>query len=1092
MAGRQAALKKLEASALAGREWCALTAAATTFAKRLKTLTTSGRKRKPVALEHVTSAAHPFMVSTVLVALADKPRRVWVITKDLKAQESISHDLATWWAAPIFFPEREELNIEGGGLPDEESHAERLALLQSLHAAPTSVEVIVLNAVSLDELVPRPRALHAQAMALRVDSQHDLQALATQLDAAGYERVPQAAERGQYSIRGGIFDVYPWQAALPIRAEFFDTTIESLRRYDPDSQISTEKINETTILLTSGDDAAEAEHGLLSECIAPEDCVIAVDLETCARANVWITTGTMPQEGVEAEAAPENFDTACHPEPIGTFEAGDFIVQEGKRRAFTDQLSEWRAQAWRVVMFFNNEGEIERFRELLREDKVDPALLEMRLGQLTGGFAIPSARLAVLCDAEVFGRYQQSRARRLITAQRRQRARKAPLDLSDLENGDCVVHQEYGIGKFRGLMNKANLAGVDEDVVVIEYADQAKLYVPLPQAWLITRYVGLGKKSPVLSTLGDGKWVKVRKQTERNIYEYAETLLQVQAERATGGGWECPPDNKWQREFEESFLYRETPDQLKAIVESKTDMESPRPMDRLICGDVGFGKTEVAIRAAFKSVMGGRQVAMLAPTTVLSQQHYHNLKERFSDYPVRVEVLNRFRTAAESRDILAALLRGDVDVLVGTHRLISKDVQFKHLGLAIVDEEQRFGVKHKERFKELFRSVDVLTLSATPIPRTLYMALMGARDMSTIDTPPLNRTPVETIICGYDERVIKKAIERELKRRGQVFFLHNRVGNIERIAEKIRSLSPPDTKVGVGHGQMPEDQLEDVMQQFVTGQIDVLVCTTIIESGIDIPNANTIIIDRADLFGLADLYQLRGRVGRAGHKAYAYLMIPRSEMTGGTARKRINAMKQYTALGSGFKIAMRDLEIRGAGNLLGTKQSGHIVAIGFDLYCQMLKASMARLQGKRVDSRVETTLAIDFVAFSEGEHLAHIEARLPAYIPTSYIPGATDRIPAYRQLATLSNLKELQALEKQWRDRFGRPPEPVINLLLCSQLKLQAHRSGITNLEIKDNKLMLRRKNDYIMIGGKFPRLHHSSSLVEKLQQALTLVEDLR
>jgi transcription-repair coupling factor (superfamily II helicase) len=489
--------------------------------------------------------------------------------------------------------------------------------------------------------------------------------------------------------------------------------------------------------------------------------------------------------------------------------------------------------------------------------------------------------------------------------------------------------------------------------------------------------------------------------------------------------------------------------------------------------------------------MGGKQVAMLAPTTVLSQQHYQNLRERFSDYPIKVEVLNRFRSAAESKKVVAALAAGDVDVLVGTHRLISKDVKFKNLGLAIVDEEQRFGVKHKERFKELFHLVDVLTLSATPIPRTLYMALMGVRDMSTIDTAPPNRTPVETTICAYDERVVKRALERELKRKGQVYFLHNRVATIERTAEKIRALCPPGTRVDVGHGQMEEGMLEDVMARFVNAETDVLVSTTIIESGIDIPNANTIIIDRADLFGLADLYQLRGRVGRAGHKAYAFLMIPRSQMTTGDARKRINAMKQYTALGSGFKIAMRDLEIRGAGNLLGTQQSGHIIAVGFEMYCQMLKSAVNKHQGKRATGRVETVMAIDFVAFNEAAWLEAKDKKLPAFIPATYITEPTQRIPAYRQIAEVASLKELADLTRQWRDRYGRPPHSVENLQRCTELKLLAHNKGISTVEIKDHKLMLSKNGEFILIGGKFPRLREKAAPLHRLEEAITLLKQL-
>ncbi|HWB03058.1 MAG TPA: transcription-repair coupling factor [Verrucomicrobiales bacterium] len=1070
--------------AAAGAALCQAVAISKKWTKRLETLEQKpGRKRKIAGLEHVSAAAQPFAAGVALASLKN-PRRVWVLTRDLRAQETMSHDLSAWWGATQFFPEREEMQI-ADAVPDAESQAERLAILRSVATPPAKVEVLVLNVSSLEEMVPHPQALARSAITVHPGDSLEMDRLAAQLEEAGYERMPQAAERGQFAVRGGIFDVYPWQSELPLRIELFDREVESIRQYDPDTQVSVGRVTEGSILLQSGE--ADVELVPLSECIRAEDLVLAVELDECPRADVWITTGTVPDgdEGVE------NFDTACPDEPVGSFDAGDFVLQEKRRGEFVDQLCRWHADGWRVCMFFNNEGEIERFNELIRHEALDEEFLETRLGQVTRGFSVPAAKLAVLSDAEIFGRYQHSRARRLITEQRRSRARRAPLDLSDIKEGDFVVHQEFGIGKYGGLIRRAESGGAEEDVVVIDYADQARLYVPLAQAWLISKYVGLGKRIPELSKLGDGKWKKTKAQTERSIFQYAERLIQMQANRQTASGFEHPPDNKWQMEFEQSFLYKETVDQLKAIEETKHDMETPRPMDRLICGDVGFGKTEVAIRAAFKAVMSGKQVAILAPTTVLSQQHYHNFRERMSDYPVRVDVLNRFRTAAESRKVLASLAAGEIDIIVGTHRLISKDVVFKDLGLAVVDEEQRFGVVHKEKFKELFLSVDVLTLSATPIPRTLYMALMGVRDMSTIDTPPANRTPVETVICGYDERVIKKAIERELKRKGQVFFLHNRVGSIERMVDKIQGLSPPGTRIEAGHGQMEEGMLEEVMQRFVSGQTDILVCTTIIESGIDIPNANTIIIDRADRFGLADLYQLRGRVGRAGHKAYAYLMIPRSEMTTGDARKRINAMKQYTALGSGFKIAMRDLEIRGAGNLLGTQQSGHIVAVGFDLYCQMLKASVNKLQGKRTPGRVELLITVDFIAFSEAEMLKSAGRKIPAFIPESYITEASQRIPAYRQLAELTAIKELHELIKVWRDRFGRPPEEVDTLLRCTELKLQAHRAGCSSLEIKDNKLMLIRNGDFILPGGKFPRLNEKSPPRERLMEAINLVRQL-
>jgi transcription-repair coupling factor (superfamily II helicase) len=681
-----------------------------------------------------------------------------------------------------------------------------------------------------------------------------------------------------------------------------------------------------------------------------------------------------------------------------------------------------------------------------------------------------------------------------------------------------VVHLEHGIGRYEGMRAVPCADGREEQVLVVVFANDARLYVPMEQSYLLSRYVGVGRQNPPLSTLGDGKWSKAKANAEKAVYDYAARLLSVHAERETAQGFAFPPDNKWQREFESSFLFKETPDQLNAIAAVKADMEGEQPMDRLICGDVGFGKTEVAIRAAFKAVMGGKQVAVLVPTTVLAQQHYHTFRERMSDYPVTVEVLSRFRTQAEQRKAVQAAREGTADIIVGTHRLLSKDIAFKNLGLVVIDEEQRFGVLHKERFKEMFKLVDMITLSATPIPRTLYLSLMGAKDMSTIETPPLNRIPVETFICPHDERIIRDAIQRELARQGQVYFLHNRVQSIEKTRDRIAKLCPK-ARLVIGHGQMNEHELEDVMQQFVSGEADVLISTTIIESGLDIPNANTIIIDRADRFGLADLYQLRGRVGRAQHKAYAYLMLPRDMMTLGEARKRINAIKQYSSLGAGFKIAMRDLEIRGAGNILGTAQSGHIVNIGFDLYCSLLKQAIAKLKGEKVRARLEVVLRLDFVALREAEWRegkAKGEGRkakdgspsradgsgrsplafrpspslAPAFIPVNYIGEAQPRIQAYRRLAEVTTQEALDALRATWRDRFGPLLPPVENLLLLTEIKLAAAGRKVSIVEVKEDKVILTRHGDFVQIGGKFPRVS-ASDPSERIREVLRLIRAL-
>jgi transcription-repair coupling factor (superfamily II helicase) len=660
--------------------------------------------------------------------------------------------------------------------------------------------------------------------------------------------------------------------------------------------------------------------------------------------------------------------------------------------------------------------------------------------------------------------------------------RQAREMVRDLREGDLVVHAEQGIGKFHGIQLRDG-----KEVLVIEYAERARLYVPTASAHVISRYVGVGGKAPALSKLGDGKWSRTKKQAERSVEEFAAKMLSVAAERrALQKLRPHEPDTKWQTEFEESFIFRETPDQLRCVEEIKRDMESERPMDRLLCADVGFGKTEVAIRAAFKAVMGGRQVAILVPTTVLCAQHTETLRQRMSEFPVTVEMLCRLTPPDKEREILKGIRDGSVDIVIGTHRLISKDVAFKDLGLAVVDEEQRFGVKVKERFKELFRLIDVLTLSATPIPRTLYLSLMGMRDMSSIETPPMNKQPVQTLVCAYDERTIRDALNAEIERGGQVFFLHNRVLDIEDVARKIQVLCPR-ARIIIGHGQMESDLLEDVMRKFVDGQADVLISTTIIESGVDIPNANTIIIDRADRFGLADLYQLRGRVGRGGQKAFAYLMLPKDFVTGGDARKRVNAMKQYTALGSGFKIAMRDLEIRGAGNLLGTEQSGHIAAVGFDMYCQMLKQAVNKNQGKRTQRPIDVGLRTDFLCMSEAAYHSGMEHMQPAFIPSSFIDDAKLRIESYRSIAEVSTRKELDLLAEEWRDLHGRLPPAMENLLLCTSIRLAASYAHVSDVEVKERKLMLSRNGQYVLVEGKFPRLNATTGrlMLEEMDQLL-------
>jgi len=1023
------------------------------IARKLEQIET---QRAPVKFSHIIAPGQAFLAAVIARRM---PKTVWIVCPSVRAQDSLYETILNWLPATQFLPEAEFAAVENV-LPDPEIAAERLALLAKIDSEPEP-HVIVTTRASLEQPAPKRGAVSAATLKIKRGATSTMEQLLEKLSGSGYERVAQVTTRGQFAVRGGIVDLYSWQAPLPVRLEFFGDNVESLREFDIDTQTSVRDLRKIDILLGGAGD----QSGFIRDYIGKEDLIIEIEPEEATENLMALSRQVVQISEGWIESGPEDFSSAFQDCDIGEFAVGDFLLAEAKRDQFIKRVNEWRKNKARIVVYFQTEGEIERFRELISADVLQD--VDLVLGTLARGFCFPPADLVVLSAAELFGRFAPHARRRLYHAERH----RAQIDFSELNEDDLVVHLEHGVARFAGLTRIPTTTNGEQEVLALEFADEAKLYVPLEQAYLVSRYVGVGKRSPQLSSLADSKWARAKKNAASSIFDYAGKMLAVQAERETVPGHAFGPDTKWQREFEHSFPFRETPDQMKAIIDAKIDMEQPRPMDRLICGDVGFGKTEVAIRAAFKAVMDGRQVAVLAPTTVLAQQHFEVFRQRMLDYPVRIEMLSRFRSQGEQRKILELLHQGGVDIVIGTHRLISGDVVFKDLGLVVIDEEQRFGVLHKEKFKELFKLVDVLTLSATPIPRTLYLSLVGVKDMSTIETPPLNRLPVETIVCGYDERIIRDAINRELERQGQVYFLHNRVQTIDRVREKIVDLVP-QARVEIGHGQMDSDELEEVMARFVAGKIDVLVCTTIIESGLDIPNANTIVIDRADRFGLADLYQLRGRVGRAEHKAYAYLLLPREMMAIGAARKRINAIKQYSSLGAGFRIAMRDLEIRGAGSILGTAQSGHIMAIGFDLYCQLLKQAVAQLKGRKFQPRLEVDLRIDFVATNEAE-FAQLgpEQRIPAFVPANYVSDTGLRIKAYREIAEISTRDQFDRVQREWRDRFGKFPEAVDNLFLLAEIKLAAAKAAISRVEVRERKLMLTRRGEFILVDGKFPRL---------------------
>ena len=1026
------------------------------------------RQGPPATAGGAAAPAQPFLAAWLATNLK---RPICVVCPDVKRQEEFHHDLLFWNERALLLPDL-ELAAAGVGSPDPELSAARLAALRELDTA--QPPLVVVTASGLAHPAPSRKKLAGHILALQRGQNLPLTELAAKLEKSGFQRVSTAAQRGHYAVRGGIVDVYPWQTALPVRLEFFGDEIESIRSYDPDSQRSVETLESCELSLGDGsgaDDAAVRDH------FARDTLFLAIE-DAESETNARLHSGPVLADDGEIEILGTDH-------PLGDFAAGDIVLLEQRRRDLFRQIAQWQADGWTVRIVCTNEGEATRLRELAASEPAAPRDLPVLFGHLTRGFTLPDAQFALLTDAEIFGRAAGLEARRGGWQRARAALARQTLRFDDFETDDLVVHLDYGIARYRGLQV---LPGQEEagEVLTLEFARGSKLYVPLDQGWKVSRYVGVGRKNPALSELGDGRWQRARSKAEKSVLAYAEKLLRLQAERELEPGITFPPDNTWQREFEDSFPFDETPDQLRAITDAKKDMESTRPMDRLICGDVGFGKTEVAIRAAFKAVMGGKQVAFLAPTTVLAQQHWQTLRERMSDYPVTVGLLSRFRTQKQQKQTLAGLRDGSVDIVVGTHRLLGKDVAFKNLGLVVVDEEQRFGVLHKERLKENFRRVDVLTLSATPIPRTLYLSLLGARDMSTIETPPANRIPVETVICGYDERLIRDAIKRELARGGQVYFLHNRVKSIGLLEKRLKELIP-DARIVTGHGQMDEEELEDVMATFVSGKADILLCTTIIESGLDIPNANTIIIDRADRFGLADLYQLRGRVGRSNHKAYAYLLLPRDLMGAGEARKRIAAIRQYSNLGAGFRVAMRDLEIRGAGNILGTEQSGHILAIGFEFYCRLLKAAVAKLKGERAPGRPDIKVNLDFIG---SDPATAREGQLPAWIPPDYIAEPKERIAAHRALAEAETLPSLEQLKNQWRDRYGRLPAPARHLLKTAAIRLRAAAAGVDLVETEGPVLRLRRGGDFIMIGHRHPRLDSDDPAL-KLRQILTLLQQL-
>ncbi|GBG57325.1 transcription-repair-coupling factor [Sporomusaceae bacterium FL31] len=864
----------------------------------------------------------------------------------------------------------------------------------------------------------------------------------------GYERVDQVDSIGQFSARGGIVDVFPVNRTAPLRLEFFGDEVDSLREFDTATQRSQHNVAQADILPLTEPEHSGKPAVFLSyladqaTVIFDEPTRIREQMGKLVKENPDLKKRSFTWADITTAAKHHNIIyLSLMLQKIPYTEPSDIISVTAKGIApfhrqmdlVVGEISSLLERGFYPVLFLSNQDKAVSVQQNLTEQGITAIYAEtvntlvagtvlVTIGSLAGGFELPQARLAIITEKDIFGRQKKRPRPRAAKGQQITYFR-------DINLGDYVVHVNHGIGKYVGV-ETLSVAGVHKDYLHIRYAGEDKLYVPTDQVHLLQKYIGSEGEAPRLHKMGGTEWLKAKSKAKAAVADMAKELLALYAERQIGTGYAFDPDTPWQKEFEDAFSFEETPDQLAAIAEIKADMEKPRPMDRLLCGDVGFGKTEVAIRAAFKAVMSGKQVAVLVPTTVLAQQHFQTFMSRFAGFGPVVDVVSRFRSAKEQKATIAKVTSGQVDVLIGTHRILNSDVVFKDLGLLIVDEEQRFGVAQKEKLKKWRSNIDVLTLSATPIPRTLHMSLVNARDMSIIETPPEDRFPVQTYVVEYNEQIIRDAIKRELKRGGQVYFVYNRVETIDKVQRQLAEMLP-DAKIKSAHGQMPEELLEQVMLDFYEGHDDVLVCTSIIENGLDVSNANTIIIYDADRFGLSQLYQMRGRVGRSHRMAFAYFTYRADKVLTEVAEKRLQAIKEFAELGAGFKIAMRDLEIRGAGNLLGAQQHGHIASVGFEMYCRLLEEAVQELRtGKHVELPVEPIL----------------EFNVEAYLSGDYIGDAMHKIEIYQRIAAIRNEEHVSQLLDELIDRFGDPPKPVLSLLTVARIKNLARNLGIRSV----------------------------------------------
>jgi transcription-repair coupling factor (superfamily II helicase) len=1063
------------------------------------------RQGKPASLDGVWGSSGALVVAA-LSQETDGP--IVVVLPNEKELDAFAADAVSFGVGShVIFPAWDRLPEEIRS--SDPVWGSRLRVVSAMEgkAAP---KLVITTLPALLQPVPSRESRTAASKTLSVGQTLDVDAFLRWLVDQGFERVSTIASPGEVSCHGGILDVFSPDAADPVRIELYGDEIDSLRTFDVETQRKLRDLHDVTLTV-----------------VAPTTALLSSFLSPCGRGAGGEGTGResssfdepphpLPRSGGEGtehrerpsahflDTIPANswialfepaelnesgkhyldrlddrrglFSVEATWERVGRFPAfslaplltgslGETVhLQVTSIERFTGtkgealrELAEVVQRDEQVVIACHNEGARERLAELLHETDIELAQrVGLCVGSVSRGFRLVSERTVVLSDNELFGRVQVRRAPR-----KRRHDSRAIDSFLDLSEGDLVVHLSHGIARYRG-MKLLDKDGQKEEHLHLEFRDGVKLFVPVTLIHLVQKYIGGGKVAPELSKLGGLTWAKRKKQVAEAVADLASDMIRLQAERETKPGFAYPPDSHWQQEFEAAFPYTETDDQLRAIADCKDDLMRGRPMDRLICGDVGYGKTEVAMRAAFKAVDAGKQVAVLVPTTVLAEQHFRSFSERMAEFPVTLASLSRFKSKAEQREVLQGLEQGTIDIVIGTHRLIQPDVRFKDIGLLIIDEEQRFGVEAKEMLKRLRLEVDVLTLSATPIPRTLHMSLVGIRDISNLETPPQDRLAVETRVSRFDADLIRHAIIRELNRNGQVYFVHNRVYNIQTIAERIRTIVPEAT-VDIMHGQMHEDDVEAAMLGFVSGRTDVLVATTIIESGLDIPNANTIFIHQADKYGLSDLHQLRGRVGRYKHRAYCYLLLEEGRTLTPQAARRLKAIEEFSELGAGFKIAMRDLEIRGAGNILGTEQSGHIAAVGYELYCQLLENAVRALKQEPL---------------KEHRHVA-VDLPVTAYLPDAYVPPGRFKIEMYRKLSGAQNAEQLAEVQAEFRDRFGPWPAEVDRLFQVRELQLLAQAWQVDEI---------RLEGEYAVFGYRNPR--KIQKLAKRSDHPLRIVDD--